>query len=203
MARFDNRRVGVLALQGDYPRHQYQLQLLGIAVVQVRLPEHLDEIDSIILPGGESTTMDILLDRFDLRQPLKGFCRTHPVYATCAGMILLSKKIEDNQSGVKPLGLLDVDVMRNGYGRQIFSFEQELPAGLGETPRNLTATFIRAPRITRLGEGIEVLARFRDDPVLVRQGNILAASFHTELDDDTTLLEFFLQQVPKPAAAGN
>lgn len=195
MSGIADRNVGILAIQGDYPRHEHQLKLLGVSTVLVRLPRDLEKIDSIILPGGESTTMDIMIDRFELRQKLTEFIQAHPCYATCAGMILLAKGIADNQAGVKPLGLLDVDLVRNGYGRQIFSFEYELATSLGNGTRTLAATFIRAPRISRLGKDVQILAKYGHEPVLVRQMNILAASFHTELDDDTTLLEFFLNEI--------
>ncbi len=189
---YTDRFVGVLALQGDYEAHQAQLNRLNVRNVLVRQPVDMQSIDSLIIPGGETTTMSILLDRFDMRTPLEAFGRTHPVYGTCAGMIMLSKNIEDNISGVKPLGLMDIDVVRMGYGRQVHSFENGLKATLDKGEVSLTATFIRAPRITRAGDGVTVLATYDNHPVLVRQGNLLAGSFHTELEDDTTVLEYFL-----------
>ena len=191
MKDFSALTIGVLALQGDFSRHEHQIKLLGAKGLEVRLPEQLQEIDGLILPGGESTTMNVLFDRFNLREPLTSFAGSKPVYGTCAGMIMLAKRIEDNQSGVETLGLLDIDVLRNGYGRQIYSFEDELPVNLNNGVKTIKATFIRAPKITRVGAGVDVLAVYKDSPVLVRQGNILAGSFHTELDDDTTLLRYF------------
>ena len=191
MKDFSALTIGVLALQGDFSRHEHQIKLLGAKGLEVRLPEQLQEIDGLILPGGESTTMNVLFDRFNLREPLTSFAGSKPVYGTCAGMIMLAKRIEDNQSGVETLGLLDIDVLRNGYGRQIYSFEDELPVNLNNGVKTIKATFIRAPKITRVGAGVDVLAIYEDSPVLVRQGNILAGSFHTELDDDTTLLRYF------------
>ncbi len=185
--------VGVLALQGDFDRHKHQLGLLGAEALDVRSKSQLDAIDGLIIPGGESTTMDKLMDRFALRQPLREFCESKPVWGTCAGMIMLAKHIEDNQAGVTPLGLLDIDVVRNGYGRQVFSFEEDIKATLGEHDVNLHATFIRAPRVTRCGERVRRLAEYRESPVLIAQQNIMACSFHTELDDDTTLLAHFLK----------
>jgi 5'-phosphate synthase pdxT subunit len=185
--------VGVLALQGDYEAHRKQLESLEVKAVEVRLTKDLENIDALIIPGGESTTMDKLIDRFDLRQPLVNFCKNKPVFGTCAGMIMLAKKIEDNLSGVEPFGLIDIDVLRNGYGRQVFSFEQEIEVNLNNGSSSLAATFIRAPRITRTGSSVKVLAEFENNPVLVAQNNILASCFHTELGEDTTLLSYFLK----------
>jgi 5'-phosphate synthase pdxT subunit len=189
------KTVGVLAIQGDFERHVYQLNLVGAWPVEVRLPQDLEKLDALILPGGESTTINIMIDRFDLREPLLRFGRSKPVFGTCAGMIMLARRIENNVSGVKPLGLMDIDVDRTGYGRQVHSFEEKIDADLAGQKASLTATFIRAPRVTRLGDGIKTLAKWQDDPVLIRQGHLLAASFHAELDDDTTLLEYFLTKV--------
>lgn len=192
MAKFSDLRVGVLALQGDFERHQYQLVSLGADVTLVRLPEDLRRLDGLIIPGGESTTMDNLIDRFHLRQPLYEFGRVKPVWGTCAGMIMLAKAITDNQAAVQPLGLMDIDIVRTGYGRQVFSFEETIKARLNDQETELKATFIRAPIITRMGENVKPLGYYNDTPVLVAERNLLASSFHTELDDDTTLLKFFL-----------
>ena len=185
--------IGVLALQGDFERHQSQLTTLGIEHRAVKLPSDLERIDGLIIPGGESTTMDLLIDRFDLRQSLKEFGRKKPVYGTCAGMIMLASGIENNISGISPLGLLDIDVLRNGYGRQVFSFEEEIPVSLANGTSHVRACFIRAPRVTRYGENVRVLASFRDEPVLVLSGSILASSFHTELEEEPTILRYFVR----------
>ncbi|MEW5795157.1 MAG: pyridoxal 5'-phosphate synthase glutaminase subunit PdxT [Candidatus Zixiibacteriota bacterium] len=190
-----DKTVGVLAIQGDFERHIYQLGLVGARPVEVRLPGDLDKLDALILPGGESTTINIMIDRFDLRELLVRFGRSKPVFGTCAGMIMLAKKIENNTSNVNALGLLDIDVDRNGYGRQVHSWEDKVDADLAGQKAKLTATFIRAPRVTRVGPEIATLASWRNDPVLIRQNRLLAASFHAELDDDTTLLEYFLTRV--------
>ena len=191
MRDYKRLTIGLLTLQGDFERHRHQLELLGVSSRDIRLPGDLDRLNGLIIPGGESTTMSILMDRFGLRQPLWDFAREHPVYGTCAGMILLAKNIENNISGVRPLGLLDIDIDRNGYGRQIYSFEDELEVRLNGVPKKIKAAFIRAPVITRVGKGVQVLAGYRDRPVLVRQGNILASSFHAELEDDLTVLRYF------------
>jgi pyridoxal 5'-phosphate synthase pdxT subunit len=191
MTDYSGLRIGLLAIQGDYEMHQQQVERLGATPRMVRLPRDLEGIDALIMPGGESTTMSIMMDRFQLRGPLVEFGGQKPIYGTCAGMIMLSKRIDDDVSGVVPLGLMDIDVLRNGYGRQIFSFEQLIPAPSVADGHPLKATFIRAPKITRIGPKVETLASLGETPILVRQGNLLAASFHTELDQDTTLLKYF------------
>lgn len=192
---YENLTVGILAIQGDFDRHRYQLDLVGAQPRPVRLPGDLSAIDALIIPGGESTTMNIMIDRFGLRAPLVEYTHARPVWGTCAGMIMLGMKIEDNQADVQTLGVLDIDVQRNGYGRQVFSFEDSLRADLGHHKKPLTATFIRAPRITRMGKNVICLAEYDSSPVLVREGSILASSFHTELGNDTTLLRYFLQEM--------
>ena len=188
-----NITVGILALHGDYEAHKRQLESLGVKAVEVRLESDLKNLDALIIPGGETTTMDKLINRFELRQPLINFCKNKPVFGTCAGLIMLSKKIEDNQSEVEPLGLLDIDVLRNGYGRQVFSFEDEININLGNGKSQMAATFIRAPKITRIGKGVKVLGEFKNEPVLVSQNKVLASSFHAELGQDTSLLRYFLE----------
>jgi 5'-phosphate synthase pdxT subunit len=195
MADYSKLTIGVLGIQGDYERHEHQVRLIGATPRLVKLPRDLERIDGIILPGGESTTMSIMLDRHHLREPLKKFCETKPAYGTCAGMILMAAHIEDNQSGVAPLGVLDIDVVRNGYGRQVFSFEDMVelttPGGIVA----LKAAFIRAPKVTRVGQGVETLATYKGSPVLVYRGNLLAGSFHAELADDTTMLRLFIDKI--------
>jgi 5'-phosphate synthase pdxT subunit len=184
--------IGILALQGDFEKHEHQVRVLGARSRLVKLPADLDGVDGLIFPGGESTTMSILMDKHHLRQPLKSFAAEHPTYGTCAGMILLANSIQDNQSGVEPLRLMDIDVLRNGYGRQVFSFQEEVTANLPGYADRLNATFIRAPRIVRYGKSVTVLAQYREDPVLVRQGWFLASSFHNELSSETIVLRYFL-----------
>ena len=195
MSKWTNKRVGILALQGDYACHQRMLERLSVSSVLVRLEKDLARLDALIVPGGESTTMDIVMDRFNLREPLIAFGRSKPVFGTCAGMIMLASEIENNISNVTPLALMDIGVDRNGYGRQVHSFEAEIEADLAGEQCELIATFIRAPRVTRVGPDVTVLADYENDPVLVRQENLLAASFHTELEDDTRLLAYFLNEV--------
>lgn len=195
MADYSKLKIGILALQGDYERHEHQVRLIGASPRLVKLPKDLDNLDGIILPGGESTTISILLDRHQLRGSLLEFCRKRPVYGTCAGMIMLATRIEDNQSEVIPLGLMDIDVIRNGYGRQVFSFEDTVEITMSGGLRPVRVAFIRAPRVTRVGTAVETLARYKGSPALVRQGNLLAGSFHAELEDDTTLLRLFVDKL--------
>ena len=194
MKKISKSTIGILALQGDFEAHRQQLLKIGSTPVLVKLPAQLASIDALILPGGESTTMTKLMDTFALRQPIKEFTKRGPIFGTCAGMILLAKKIIDNQAGVKPLDLMDIDVIRNGYGRQVYSFDTELTANFDQEKRILNGSFIRAPKITRIGEAVKILAEFDHDPVLISEGNILAASFHAELSDTTDLLEYFLSK---------
>jgi 5'-phosphate synthase pdxT subunit len=180
--------IGVLALQGDFDAHRRRLEELGAEVVLVKKPEQLAEIDGLIIPGGESGTFLKLLGENGFSQ-LKEFVRLKPTFGTCAGAILLASKVENpEQAG---LGALDISIRRNAYGRQIDSSIRE--GKLGDSP--LEMVFIRAPRISRLGEGVTVLATEGNDPVAVRQGNAMAATFHPELSDDTRVHQAFLDLV--------
>ena len=184
-------RVGVLALQGAFREHINALQRLGADAVEVRTPAELAEVDGIMLPGGESTTMDLLLGSSGLREPLAAAVAAGtPVFGTCAGLILLARDIEDGVEGQRTLQALDVTALRNGYGRQVKSFEG--PVTLAAGGADMVGVFIRAPRITRVGDNVEILARLGDEPVAVRSGSIMAATFHPELTDDDRLHEVFL-----------
>jgi 5'-phosphate synthase pdxT subunit len=183
--------IGVLAIQGDYEAHKSVLERLGAEVTLVRKPEQLDAIDAIVIPGGESSTfLNFLVERGFLEK-LREFVRAKPAFGTCAGAILLAKEVENPPQ--PSLDALDIRIRRNAYGRQIDSSIQEAQTKLGEKP--LEMVFIRAPRITGTGRGVEVLATAGDDPVLVRQGNIMAATFHPELSSDTRVHEAFLRLV--------
>jgi 5'-phosphate synthase pdxT subunit len=183
-------KIGVLALQGDFDAHRRRLEELGAAVVLVRKPEQFDEIDGLVIPGGESSTFLKLLGEQSF-QKLNHFVHSKPTFGTCAGAILLAKQVENpHQAG---LDALDITIRRNGYGRQIDSSIVEAATALGGAP--LEMVFIRAPRIERVGEGVEVLAKHGDDPVLVRKGSVMAATFHPELSDDTRVHAEFLRLV--------
>jgi 5'-phosphate synthase pdxT subunit len=175
------RTVGVLALQGDFAEHEAALQRHGLATRQVRTAADLAGVSALVLPGGESTTMLKLLDVEGLWAPLGDALRSGiPVFATCAGMILLAERVE--QPSQRSYALLPITVVRNGYGRQVHSGTFALRSEV--LPPDTTGTFIRAPRITAVGEGCDVLAWRGDDPVLVQRGNVLAACFHPELQQD-------------------
>lgn len=173
------------------------LARMGADPVEVRLPEHLETLDALVIPGGESTTIGKLMRAYGLDEAVSAF--RGPIFGTCAGMILLASGAVDGIPGQVLLGLMDITVRRNGFGRQVFSFEAELDDG---TERPLHGVFIRAPRIESIGPGVDVLARLGDEPVLVRQGRFLAASFHPELTGDTRVHERFLAMVREEANVG-
>jgi 5'-phosphate synthase pdxT subunit len=186
-------KVGVLALQGASQRHAEAVAALGAHPIEVRTPEDLAGIEGIILPGGESTTMSKLLDLSGLFDPLaERLGDGMPAFGTCAGLILLSAHILDGREDQRSFGLLDVDVRRNAFGRQVDSFETDL-AVEGLAGGAVPAVFIRAPAIERVGAGVEVLATVGDRPVLCRQGAVIAAAFHPELSDDLRLHQLFLE----------
>lgn len=188
-------KCGVLALQGDFAEHITVLRRLGVGAVEVRLPRHLDGLDGLIIPGGESTTIGKLAVAFDLMEPLQAFGRTRAIWGTCAGAIFLSKDIRRPQP---LLGLMDITVARNAFGRQVDSFETDLniPA-LGEvdpTGAPYHAVFIRAPLIEALRPPAEVVAQLEDGRIVAaRQGRLLATSFHPELTNDDRFHKYFLK----------
>ncbi|MFN0026387.1 MAG: pyridoxal 5'-phosphate synthase glutaminase subunit PdxT [Acidimicrobiales bacterium] len=188
-------QVGVLALQGAFAAHSAVLTSLGVDVREVRTPEQLDGLQALVMPGGESTTMSRLLVTSGLLGPL-GDAITGGLYVfgTCAGMILLARTVLDGRADQCSLGAIDLTVRRNGYGRQLDSFETDLTvAGLSGLPFH--AVFIRAPKVTAVGPDVEVLATHEQVPVLARQGRVTVASFHPELSGDYRLHEQFLQEV--------
>jgi 5'-phosphate synthase pdxT subunit len=175
-------RIGILAVQGNFREHAAVLRRLGADPVEVRRPEQLEELDGLVIPGGESTAIMRLVRLYGLEDAIRAFAR--PVLGTCAGMILLDRE---------HLGLLDVVVARNAYGRQVASFEADLELAGDERP--LRGVFIRAPRVVEAGPEVEVLAELDGEPVLLRQGRLLVASFHPELTDDPRVHERFLELV--------
>lgn len=184
-------RVGLLALQGDFDKHREALAPLGAEAVRVSLPEHLAGLDALIVPGGESSTMLRLLDATGLRAGVARFVRERPVLGTCAGLILLARTAD--RLPAPPLGAIDISAARNAWGRQVHSFHDSVDVGpLGGT---FAGVFIRAPRITRVGRGVEVIATLRGEPVGVRQGRAAALAFHPELTADTRLHAWFLRDV--------
>lgn len=188
-------KVGVLALQGAFREHREVFEALGVETAEVRLPQHLAGIDALVLPGGESTAIEKLIDTAGLREPLVDLITGGlPVLATCAGLILLAREVRDGRSDQRPLDALDCTVRRNGYGRQRESFEAVLDiAALDGGP--FPGLFIRAPVIESVGTAVEVLAEYAGDPVLARQGALWVATFHPELAGDLRLHQLFLSEV--------
>ncbi|HVP42341.1 MAG TPA: pyridoxal 5'-phosphate synthase glutaminase subunit PdxT [Terriglobales bacterium] len=180
-------KIGVLAIQGDFDAHRRRLEELGAEVVLVRKPEQLDQVEGLVIPGGESTTFLKFLHQDGFLKKLRDFARVKPTFGTCAGAILLAKEVTNpSQEG---LGAIDIRIRRNAYGRQLDSFIDETDSKLGR----IETVFIRAPRIERVGPAVEVLATEKNDPILVRQGKVMAATFHPELSADPTVHAEFLK----------
>jgi 5'-phosphate synthase pdxT subunit len=187
-------QIGILAVQGAVREHADAVRAIGAEPVLVRLPGDLDGLDALILPGGESTAMRRLIERYGLREPIMAMAAAgRPIFGTCAGMILLSRRAADGTQPVLPL--LDITIQRNAYGRQLDSHEADVAIpSLGDEPMH--GVFIRAPVVAESGEGVEVLAR--DDegrPIAVRQGRVLATAFHPELTDDRRLHRLLLEMI--------
>ena len=183
-------RIGVLALQGNFREHIATLAGLGVEAVEVRKPEQLAGLDGLVVPGGESTAIGRLIGLYSFEEPLRRF--PGAMFGTCAGMILMGR------GGL--IGQVDIGLDRNAYGRQVASFEADFP--LEGEERSLRGVFIRAPRVTDVGEGVEILAELDGDPVLLRQGRFLVASFHPELTNDTRVHQRFLDLVREETNVG-
>jgi 5'-phosphate synthase pdxT subunit len=185
-------KAGVLALQGDFREHGRTLESAGATVREVRTVDDLAEVDCLVIPGGESTTMSKLAHLYGLVEPIRERAAAGmPVFGTCAGMILMAERVDGRLDPV--LSLMDITVQRNAYGRQLDSFEADLPVEGIEHP--VRAVFIRAPMVTQIGPAVRVLAEHEGHPVVVEQGDLLAASFHPELVGETLLHEYFLKKV--------
>ena len=190
-------RIGVLAIQGGYDAHARALADIGADALLIRKPEELAGLDALIIPGGESTTFLKFLERDGFLATLKSFAQSKPVFGTCAGCILLADKVL--HPAQESLAVLDVTVERNAYGRQNDSMIQQAPTILPGGP--LEMVYIRAPRISKMGADVKMLAEREGSPVLVRQGNILAATFHPELSEDRRVHQYFLDMVRENIAA--
>jgi pyridoxal 5'-phosphate synthase pdxT subunit len=189
-----NMQVGVLALQGAFAAHSDCLTSIGVESVEVRNPEQLNSVDALLMPGGESSTMSQLLESSGLFDPIATrIAEGMPIFGTCAGMILLASEILDGRSDQRRFSAIDISVRRNAFGRQVDSFEATISTDVGD----FQGVFIRAPRIERVGADVQVLGSIGDEPVLVRQGNVLAASFHPELSSDARLHEYFVSVIAK------
>ena len=191
MSNLKRPRIGVLAIQGDYAAHAAALAGAGSDPVEVRKPEELDGLDGLVLPGGESTTMLKFLEKRGFFEALRAYCSQKPVFGTCAGSILLAREVAHPKQ--RSLGVLDALVERNAYGRQIDSAILEAETTLPGGP--LEMVFIRAPRIAKVGPNVEVLARREGFPTLVRQGHVMAATFHPELSEDRRVHKAFVELV--------
>lgn len=173
-------KIGILALQGDYEKHTRIIDKLGLDPILVRYPFELVDMEGLIIPGGESTTLTHLMKRMNFYKTIIDFAKEKPILGTCAGLIMMAKVVNHNL--VMPLELLDIEVDRNGYGRQIHSFTDDLPVQLNNHVENIPATFIRAPKITKTGEGVEILAEYNGEICAVKQGKHIGLAFHPELD---------------------
>jgi len=184
------RLVGILGLQGAFEKHRRNVQALGVSACIVRHPDELTACTHLIIPGGESTTIQKLLNFNNLREPVIAFGKSHPVWGTCAGMILLAREVDDHRQ--TPLNLIDIAVKRNAYGRQIESFTTPMDLPFLDNAEPFHAVFIRAPIMEQSGPGVEALASVNGHTVMAREGRILVTSFHPELTDDLRLHEYFL-----------
>lgn len=193
------KSVGLLTLQGDYEKHRQAFAALGVETTGVRRPADLEQVRGLVIPGGESTTLTRLMDGCGLRQPLLDFADKYPVMGTCAGLIMMSNSLAEEEFkdfGVKPLGVLDCQVQRNGYGRQIDSFTAPVAIDiLDGSDEPFPAVFIRAPRIVTVGPEVDVVAQHGGEPVAVRQRNLLGMTFHPELTGDLRIHNAFLQMI--------
>ena len=192
-------KVGVLALQGDVREHISSLIACGVTPSPVRRPAELDEVDALVLPGGESTTIAQLAEVFGIFDRIKDrIALGMPVYGSCAGMILLADEILDAKQGQKSFGGLDITVRRNAFGRQVDSFESDIPFAEGSSDL-IRAVFIRAPWVERTGDGVQILATVDTHPVAVRSQTLFATSFHPELTGDHRIHRYFIEEVARPA----
>ncbi len=185
------KTVGILALQGAYQKHADILSLLGVQSMLVRRPEHLHDCAALILPGGESTSISLLIQKYELAPAIKKLAETRPVMGVCAGMVLMASEVNDTH--VQPLALAPMRVQRNHYGRQLHSFTAELELAFDATPYR--AHFIRAPAVESIGNDTKILACVKNQPVMVQYGQHLALSFHPELTHDTRIHQYWLKHV--------
>jgi pyridoxal 5'-phosphate synthase pdxT subunit len=193
-------KVGVLALQGDVREHIASLEVAGATAVPVKSAGQLDTVDALVLPGGESTTIGKLIQRYELLDPIRGRAASGmPLYGTCAGAILMARDVAGPQEAPHRLGVLDIVVRRNAYGRQVDSFETDL--AIKDVAEDFRAVFIRAPAIESWGSAVEVLAEIEGQPVLVREGHLLASTFHPEMTSDARVHKMFVKMISEAGLA--
>lgn len=185
-------QIGVLAIQGGFSKHENSLRKINVNPIEVKYEYQLNNCDGLIIPGGESTTISKLLNKYNLINPIKEFAKTKPIFGTCAGLILMSRN--SNDSRVENLNIIDVEINRNGWGRQISSFSQMIKIGQNLN-YEIEAIFIRAPKIFNIGEKVEVLAEINGEPVFVKQGIHFGATFHPELTEDITIHKLFIESI--------
>lgn len=188
-------KVGILALQGDFSKHAEKLRDCNAEPVLVKKPEDLWDSRGLIIPGGESTTLVKLLKASGLYEAIPDFNRQYPIFGTCAGAILVSKSVSNH--GVASFGLLDIDVQRNAYGRQIDSFVDQVSVSFNDSPQKIEGVFIRAPKITRIGNDVRLLAKHGDDVVMVENDAVIAATFHPELTPSSLVHQYFVDKISK------
>ena len=186
-----HKNIGVLALQGDFAKHQTMLRLLKVVTVLVKKPEDLHHCAGLIIPGGESTTLTKLLRKGNLYEPIHEFAKKSPIMGTCAGAIMVSSTIDDNR--IKPLRLIDISITRNAYGRQIDSFITHVDVTFIKGSERFKTVFIRAPKIRSVGSQVEVLMELHGSPIMVQGNNVLALTFHPELTNDPRIHKYFLE----------
>ncbi len=183
--------VGILSFQGDFAKHQEAFAKLGCLTQLVKSTWQLAHIDCLVIPGGESSVIDRFIKSQQIADPIKEFAATKPVWGTCAGMIMLATQVE-NDPLLTPLGLLNITVDRNGYGRQYDSFVDDGEFTVGGKTQKLEMVFIRAPKVTSVGEGVQMLGTCRKEPVIVQQGNVVATAFHPEMSKSTAFQQYVL-----------
>ncbi|MBC7333226.1 MAG: pyridoxal 5'-phosphate synthase glutaminase subunit PdxT [Actinobacteria bacterium] len=190
-----NLKIGVLALQGAFREHIIAIKGCGALAYEVRLPYELEDKDGLIIPGGESTTISKLIELYEFKPRLDNFYRKgKPIFGTCAGLILLARRVKNENFG---LGYIDIEVERNAYGRQIDSFEEFIDLNLNHNsdPKKFRAIFIRAPKITKVGDNVKVLGKIGNNVVMAREKNVLVSSFHPELSEDRRIHQYFLNMI--------
>ena len=192
-----NKAVGVLALQGAYQKHIDMLQALGVSAHTVRYPHELDDCSALIIPGGESTTISLLIQKNGLYEPIKAFAENHPVMGVCAGMIMMATEVDDDR--VMPLGLIPFKALRNHYGRQVHSFTTDIKLDFDNNGQAFPAVFIRAPGAVNISSDVQILASKKsndnDEAIILNKGHHMALSFHPELTDDTRIHDYWLSQL--------
>ncbi len=187
-----NKTVGVLALQGDFEKHQKSLKRLKVHAPKIRTPEELETCDGLIIPGGESTTLVKLMKKFQLFDAIKDFNQSHPIFGTCAGSIVLATKLSNYE--MDTLGLIDMTVERNAYGRQVDSFDDKITIPMFEDKSEFEGVFIRAPKILEVYGDTQILAHHRDEIVMARNERVLVSTFHPELTKDGRIHQFFMDE---------